>query len=68
MTKGDIVRTHDGGKAIVLDVYPHDVGIWAMYRNPIGDIDCRGYAMQYIGEVIGHISLDVIEGILTNGK
>ena len=67
LSKGDIVRVHDGGTAIVLDVYPSDCGIWAMYRNPVGDIDCRGYARQLVGDIIGHISLERVEAIL-NGK
>lgn len=68
LSRGDVVRVRDGGKAIILDVYPHDVGAWAMYRNPVGDVDCRGYARQFIGEIIGHISLDTIEGALRNGE
>jgi hypothetical protein len=67
LSKGDIVRVHDGGTAIVLDVYPSNCGIWAMYKNPIGEIDCRGYASQLVGDIIGHISLDRVEAIL-NGK
>jgi hypothetical protein len=67
LSKGDIVKVHDGGTAIVLDVYPSNCGIWAMYRNPIGEIDCRGYASQLVGDIIGHISLDRVEAIL-NGK
>lgn len=68
LSRGDVVRVHDGGRAIILDVYPHDVGVWAMYRTPVGDVDCRGYERRFIGEIVDHISLDTIEGALKNGE